>query len=79
KPGLPQTEKYGKGSMRQKRLGTLCSREQRALMKATSLIPSTIQSPPCHKAECRTPLSAKPNITAIPDEGLRTETQSRRP
>ncbi|GFV38416.1 uncharacterized protein TNCV_4392971 [Trichonephila clavipes] len=35
-------------------------------------IPSTIQSPSCHLAECKTPLSSCPASKSYPDMGLRT-------
>ncbi|GFU90158.1 uncharacterized protein TNCV_3873621 [Trichonephila clavipes] len=37
-----------------------------------SRFPSTIQSPPCHLAECKTPLSSCPSSKTCPDMGLRT-------
>ncbi|GFU65479.1 uncharacterized protein TNCV_634021 [Trichonephila clavipes] len=37
-----------------------------------SRIPSTIQSPSCHLAECKTPLSSCPSSKTCPDMGLRT-------
>ncbi|GFW47315.1 uncharacterized protein TNCV_2648031 [Trichonephila clavipes] len=37
-----------------------------------SRIPSTIQSPSCHLAECKTPLSPYPSSKTCPDMGLRT-------
>ncbi|GFW76506.1 putative RNA-directed DNA polymerase from transposon X-element [Trichonephila clavipes] len=37
-----------------------------------SRIPSTIQSPSCHLAECKTPLSPCPSSKTCPDMGLRT-------
>ncbi|GFV71776.1 uncharacterized protein TNCV_777931 [Trichonephila clavipes] len=37
-----------------------------------SRIPSTIQSPSCHLAKCKTPLSPCPSSKTCPDMGLRT-------
>ncbi|GFY33498.1 uncharacterized protein TNCV_4538261 [Trichonephila clavipes] len=37
-----------------------------------SRIPSTIQSPSCHLAECKTPLSPCPSSKTCPDMGFRT-------
>ncbi|GFV88569.1 uncharacterized protein TNCV_1243791 [Trichonephila clavipes] len=38
----------------------------------SSRIPSIIQSPSCHLAECKTPLSPRPSSKTCPDMGLRT-------
>ncbi|GFY08594.1 uncharacterized protein TNCV_810271 [Trichonephila clavipes] len=37
-----------------------------------SRVPSIIQSPSCHLAECKTPLSPCPSSKTCPDMGLRT-------
>ncbi|GFX54320.1 uncharacterized protein TNCV_3824191 [Trichonephila clavipes] len=39
---------------------------------SASRIPSIIQSPSCHLAECKTPLSPCPSSKTCPDMGLRT-------